>query len=123
MTTAREDVVAYLRDKLPQLKVLDTVEALTNLQRAGVMVTRSAIAHPPDNTADQRDDELTVWLVSTHVDLGKAEADLDENLDEVLAVIDAHEFLHWTAGERAMFNDEWHAFRLTVPHRTVTTEE
>jgi hypothetical protein len=123
MTTAREDVVAYLRDKLPEVKVLDTVEALTNLQRAAVMVARSAIAHPPDNTAEQRDDELTVWLVSPHLDIGKAEADLDESLDELLAVIDAHEFLHWTAGERGMFNDEWHGFRLTVPHRTVTTEE
>lgn len=123
-TTARQDLVDYLRARLPAtMRVIDTVEALEHVRRAVVMVTRSAISPNPENLVDQRDDELTVWLISPHVDLVKAELDLDENLDRVLAVIEGHAFLHWTAGVREVFADEWHAFRLTVPHRTLTNEE
>lgn len=121
MSTARQDVVDYLRDYLPDIKVLDALEALTNAKRPCVMVSRSSIELV--DVVDQRDDVLTVWLVSPYLDLVKAEADLDEHVDDVLAAIEAHDFLHWTAGERDVFAEAWHAFRITVPHRTLTNEE
>lgn len=123
MTTAREDVVAYLRDKLPaEFKVLDSVAQLSNITSPAIAVRRAGISRPEGNIVDQRDDELTVWLISPMLDLVNAEDQLDANLDTLLFVIEAHEILHWTAGERDMFDDGWHAFRLTVPHRTVIEE-
>lgn len=123
MTTARQDVVAWLRAQLPPaVVVLDSLDALANADRATVMVSRSQVTPAP--IVDTRDDGLSVWLISPHVDIVLAEADLDENLDAVLAAFDAHEFLRWESGERDMFGGEdgYHAFRVTVTHRTITTD-
>lgn len=122
MTTAREDVVDYLRSKLPvSIVVLDSLRYLENAKRACVMVSRASVT--PSPVVDTRDDVLAVWLLSPYVDIAEAEKDLDENLDAVLAAFDAHKFLRWDSGERDVFNDQFHAFRVNVTHRTVTTEE
>lgn len=122
MTTARQDLVTYLRAALPVgIRVLDSIEAITNAKRAVVMVSRSGIQPAP--IVDTRDDVLTVWLLSPFVDIGKAEDDLDVSLDAVTDALDAHEFLHWDSGERDVFDDSYHAFRVNVTHRTITTKE
>ncbi|MGN7705048.1 hypothetical protein [Cellulosimicrobium sp. 22601] len=120
MSTAREDLVAHLKAKLTTVRVLDTLTQLENAKRATVMVSRSSIERA--DLHESRDDVLTVWLVSPFLDIAKAEADLDANLDAVLAAIEDHEYLHWTGGSRDMFA-EFHAFQITVPHRTLLTTE
>lgn len=122
MTTARQDVVAHLRAKLPpEIKVLDSIDRIANAKRAVVMVTRESIS--PVEQYKTRDDGLVVWVLSPKRDIAQAEDDLDLNLDAVLAALDTHRFLHWQTGQRGMYDDQWHAFRVDVPHRTITDEE
>jgi hypothetical protein len=129
MTTARQDLAAHLTATLPaEMKVISALEALTNAKRPVVMVTRSSIEPPP--TYQTRDDVLVVWLLSPNLDPVAAEDDLDTNLDVVLAALEATgtggsqmPALHWTSGQRDVFNGQFHAFRIQVTHRTVTTPE
>lgn len=118
MTTAREDVAAWLTQNTT-LRTVATIDAIANTRSPVVLVARSAIN--PSPIPDTRDDELTVWLITPELDLAAAEASLDANVDQITDALDRHEFLHWSSGERDMFGGEggYHAFRITVTHRTV----
>lgn len=121
MTTAREDLVAHLQATLPaEVKIIPAIAAVPNAKTAVVLVSRSTLERSPQQGT--RDDVLTVWLLSPLVDLVAAEADLDVTLDVVLAAIESHPYLHWRDGRRDLFADAYHAFAITVPHRTIIEE-
>lgn len=119
MSTAREDVAQFLRHNT-QLTVVDAVTGVENARHAVVLVTRSSIT--PGPVPKQRDDGLTVWVLSPLVDPIAAEADLDRHVDIVTNALDSHPFLRWESGERDVYAEAFHAFRVTTTHRTLIEE-
>lgn len=102
--------------------------------RRYVSVYRSEITRIVPESSQQLPDGtlahvLTVDVLSPHQDMGKAETDLYEATDEVLAVIDHDGALAgyaWTSAERQILGGEdsqFHAMRISAWCLTTETEE
>lgn len=70
---------------------------------------------------------FNLLLTSPRTDSGKSEAEVDDMVPALLAVIDDHDSLYWTNAEKRRIPDgplAWHLsmFAITSLHPTTTTE-
>lgn len=121
MSTAREDLTTHLVGLLTGVQVIGALAGIENAVGPVVFVSRTS--GQPAPLVGHRDDGLTVWVLSPLLDPVEAEVDLDAHLDEVLAALDAHDYLHWDTYAREVYAEAFHAYRVTLTHRTVIETE
>lgn len=119
MKTPRTLLADYLRTKLPARKylLLDAPEGIAQLEagRPGVVLAPARITPAPNRTG-VRVYETDVWAVSTHADVLRAIAELEQLVERLLQLIDQAPFeAVWETAEYDQFGDSlFHAYRITI---------
>lgn len=105
--TVRSELATALKAVLPfDYKFVQVPRSLDNIEpgRPVVMIYRDRLEKAP-NAQGVYFSTLSLWIVTPHVDETRAEDDLDEILDEVIAALDSVSWVNWKTAERSTFGD------------------
>lgn len=116
--SARTEVAAFFTEKLPTYRVIPFGRALDGTDKVTLMVKQSTVR--PGQAQGLRSTDVVVQIIVPGEDPERVESVLEDALDEVLDTLDRFPALSYETAERAVREDSFHCYELTL---SVTTKK
>lgn len=116
--SARTEIAAFFIEKLPMYRVIPFGRVLDGTDKVTLMVKQATVR--PGQTQGLRSTDVVVQVIVPGEDPERVETALEDALDEVLDVLDGFPALSYSEAERAVREDAFHCYELTL---SVTTKK
>ncbi len=114
----RADLAAHFRDGLDattHLVVADVRELQLEAPTvAAVQIVRTTVERAPEQPLGAFLMSFDIWVIATTTDPTRADDALDDALDEVLQLIDAHPWMTWGTAEREVHAAGYAGYKITA---------
>jgi hypothetical protein len=117
MSNPRDVVVEHLTAELPDVLVKPHADQVDNVVGDLVMVRLDTVV--PGVVKGRRDYTGSLLLVTGATSAEAGDGDVDDLLEDVLAVLDKTPNVTWSEAKRATLDDQWHAWEVTVRYPIV----
>ena len=117
MSNPRDLIVEHLGAELPDVLVKAHADQVDNVVGDLVMVRLDTVV--PGVVKGRRAYTGSLLLVTGAQSAEAGDDDVDDLLEDVLAVLDKTPNVTWTEAKRATLDDQWHAWEVTVTYPIV----
>ena len=112
--SARTDLAEALQAALPSFRVMGFNDQLEAVARPTVMLWQSSVERFDQISQGHLKVTLNLWVLTGRENPEKADDQLDESFEAVIAALLPLQWLDWTTATRGIWQEKFHGYNLTV---------